>query len=369
MPCPAGAVPRPLFSSTSVKIAALLLLAGAALTARGQEPKQETQQDPQTSPTTRLTVQSQLVFVPTAVQTGKGQPIYGLTADDFVVEDNGVRQHPRLDESGTVQPLSIVVAVQCSRSAWAEAQKMRGLTTMVDSIIGGAPAEVAVVQFGTGEDLLSKFETDPDRRTAAINQLAPCEDGGNTIYDAVEYAGQLLEAHKAKGRRVVLLVSETRDHGSEAKAEHVAEQLARSNIVVDALTFSPFRDEQVDALQYKRDSSLLNPAALIYTIIQALRTNAPKTLARMSGGEYMNFATGKGFDRELLTLANHVNNYYVLSFVPRFPADAEGSMMAQPGMHDLKVTVTKYPDAKVRHRESYWAQGITETPAPAPQKP
>ncbi|HEY4358710.1 MAG TPA: VWA domain-containing protein [Acidobacteriaceae bacterium] len=350
----------------------LFLFAGTIISASAQEPKQEPQpQDAaQNSQTTRLTVQSQLVFVPTAVQTGKGAPIYGLTADDFVIEDNGIRQRPRLDESGTVQPLSIVVAVQCSREAWAEAQKMRGLSTMVDAIIGGAPAEVAVIQFGTGEDLLSKFETDPNRRTAALNQLAPCEDGGNTIYDAVEYAGQVLEAHKAKGRRVVLLVSETRDHGSEVKAEHVVEQLARSNIVVDALTFSPFRDEQVGALKYERQSSLLNPAALIYTIIQSLRTNAPKTLARMSGGEYMNFATGKGFDRELLTLANHVNNYYVLSFVPHFPADTEGSMMAQPGLHDLRVTVTKYPDAKIRHRESYWAEGIKETPPPAePPKP
>ena len=60
-------------------------------------------------------MQSQLVLVPTAVQTPKGDEIYGLTADSFLVEDNGVRQRVRLDDSGTVQPLSIVVAVQCSR--------------------------------------------------------------------------------------------------------------------------------------------------------------------------------------------------------------------------------------------------------------
>lgn len=329
------------------RFACLFLLFITAGSSSAQEPEE---------PTTKLQVQSQLVLVPTMVQTSRGDPIYELTADKFIVEDNGVRQQVRLDDSGSVQPLSLVVAVQCSRSAWTEMDKMRGLNTMVDAIIGGAPAEMAVIQFGTGEDLVSKFESAPDRRANALGRLSPCEDGGNTIYDAVEYATQLFDAHKAKGRRIVLLVSETRDHGSEAKVEKVVEELGRSNVVVNSVAFSPFRDEQVNAAQYKGQSSILNPASLIYTVIQALRKNASKELARLSGGEYINFASQKGFDKSLVYLANHVNNYYMLSFQPRFPADAQGSQLAQPGLHSIRVTVPEYSSARIRHRESYWAE-------------
>ncbi len=320
---------------------------------------QEPPQIPDDQSTARLQLGTQLVFVPTTVRTKKGETIYGLGADKFVIEDNGVPQQVRLDDSGQVQPISLVVVFQCSRGAIAEMDKLKGLPIMVDELIGDAPAEVAVVKFGSGEDLVSGFVTTPERREAALNSLAPCEDKDATVYDAVEYAGQILDAHHAKGRRAVLLISETRDHGSEAKAEHVIEQLSRSNIVLESVSFSPFRDEQVDSIRGGGTPSALNPIALIQAAVQALRTNAPKTLARLSGGEYINFATQKSFDKGLLTLGNHVNNYYVLSFRPTFPANAAGSSQAQPGLHDLTVKVPLYPDAKLGHRSSYWAEGLT----------
>lgn len=305
-------------------------------------------------------MQSQLVFVPTTVRTRKGETIYDLSADKFIIEDNGIPQQVRLDDSGQIEPLSLVVVFQCSRGVVEEMNKLRGLPIMVDEIIGDASAEVAVVKFGTGEDLVSKFVATPERREAALNSLSPCEDKDATIYDAVEYAGQILEAHHAKGRRAILLISETRDHGSDAKAEHVIEQLTRSNIVLEAVSFSPFRDEQVDALKHPGSTSAAGEViSLIQAAIQSLRTNAPKTLARFSGGEYINFASQKSFDKGLLTLGNHANNYYALSFRPTFPADATGSSLAQPGLHNLTVKVPLYPDAKLGHRSSYWAEGVT----------
>ena len=60
-----------------------------------------------------------------------------------------------------------------------------------------------------------------------LQGLRPCQDGEANIYDAVEYATQLLETRKASGRRAILLISETRDHGSEAHAEKVIEALNR----------------------------------------------------------------------------------------------------------------------------------------------
>jgi hypothetical protein len=259
-----------------------------------------------------------------------------------------------------------VVVAQCSRTAWRETGKLDGLATMVDAMIGGAPAEMAVIQYGTGEELVSPFVRDADAREKAIHRLGPCDDdNGVTTYDAVEYAQQVLEAHHAKGRRAILLISETRDHGSQTKAETVVEELGRSNIVLDALSFSPLRDETIDDdLKHGGTTSLLNPVSLVYAVVQAMRKNAPKELARMSGGEYLNFQTGKKADRELQGLANHVHNEYQLSFVPRFPAPEGGAatqatLQAFAGLHNITVKVPNYPDATLKHRGSFWVDAPT----------
>ena len=316
-------------------------------------------------PPTTLQVQSQLVLVPTTAETSKGEVLYGLKASQFLTEDNGVRQEVRLeDTTDDARPLSLVVVVQCSRSAEREFPKLRGIATMITALVGEAPTDTAVVQFGTGEELLSGFTRNPSARDSALSKLAPCDDIGDTIFDAVDYANTLLDSHHAPGRRVILLISETRDHGSETKPQEVIRALGRSNTVVDTVSFSPVKSQLIDELEHGSPAGdSINLLPLVVMSVEATRKNAPKEFAALSGGEYINFTTQRGFDRSLDTLSNHVHNYYLLSFVPKFPADAQGSHAATPGLHRLSVKVPDYPSATVRHRESYWANSLAAEPA------
>ena len=302
--------------------------------------------------TPTITVQSQLVLVPTEVRTKKGDTIYGLQADDFTIEADGVPQRVRLDESGAPVPLSLVVLVQCSRTAFREGPKIKGLSTMVDAIVGGAPAQVAVVDFGAQLEMLTNLTADPDQREKAFAELQPCDDDpGDSIFDAVAFANRLLDHHHATGRRVILLVSETRDHGSKEKPADVIAGLNRSNTVVDAVSFSPGRESLLEDLK-SSDGATGGVIGLALTAVQALRKNAPKEFARETGGEYVRFASENAFDQGLNTLANRVHNGYQLSFVPHFPPGSPG---AAPGLHSVAVKVAKYPDAVLKHRGSYWS--------------
>ena len=331
----------------SLCLALTLLISRAPLGAQQESPAPQ-------APKSTFTVQTQLVLVPTEVRTKKGDTIYGLHADDFTVEADGVPQRVRLDETGNPVPLSLVVMVQCSRTAFREGPKIKGLATMVDAIVGGAPAQVAVADFGTEPELLTTLTADPARRDAAFSKLQPCDDdGGDTIFDAISYANGLLEKHNAPGRRVILLVSETRDHGSQEKASKIVEALNRTNTVVDAVAFSPGREDVAEDLKTS-DGAEGGIIGLALMAVQALRKNAPKEFARETGGEYINFSNENGFDRGLNTLANRVHNAYQLSFVPHFPPGSPGS---QPGLHTVKVKVDKYPDAVLKHRESYALTG------------
>ena len=106
--------------------AGLLCLSLSALALAQQQPVAPA--DPQQPYT--LQTGAKLVLVPSTVSL-KGQVIYGLKADQFRITDNGVPQPVTLDENADGLGLSLVVAVQCSRMAVMEYEKLQGLPSLV----------------------------------------------------------------------------------------------------------------------------------------------------------------------------------------------------------------------------------------------
>ncbi len=311
-------------------------------------------------PAQTLSIQSNIVLVPTSIQTKHGDMLYGLKPDQFVVEDNGVRQTIHIDEDTDALGLSLVVAVQCSRSAIMEFAKLKGLATMIDAIAGGAPREIALVSYGTEPTLLGEFSSDPDKLASAIQDLQPCTDDPNAAtLDAVAYSTALLDGRNNHFRHAILLISETRDHGSHTKPEKVVASLGRTNTVVDSVAFSPGKTEILNDLRYGGGSG---PIGLLFMAVNAIKHNAPKELSSLSGGEYINFTTQKGFDRSLGTLSNHIHNYYLLSFQAQATSTSPSTPAASvSGFHAITVKVPDYPDARIRARESYWAGAAPDT--------
>jgi VWFA-related protein len=333
----------------------LLLPAVAGAQPTPQQPTSQQQQPTPQQPDSQgytLRTEANVVLVPTTVQTKHGEMIYELKPEQFVVEDNGVRQEIHVDQDTDALGLSLVVVVQCSRAAGFEYTKLQGIAAMVDDVAGGAPREIAVVTYGSAPLLLGRFSSNVDDMVHALGKLEPCEDSDAATLDAVDYATRLLDARKNHYRHAILLISETRDHGSEKKPEKVIAALGRTNTVVDAVAFSPGRTEIINDLHYGGGSG---PIGLLVMAVNALKKNAAKELAALSGGEYINFTTQKGFDNGLHQLANHVHNYYLLSFQPHTEANGE----LAPGMHGIRVRVPDYPDAKIRFRESYFAGDIS----------
>ncbi|NYF91624.1 VWA domain-containing protein [Tunturiibacter empetritectus] len=305
-------------------------------------------QAPADSQSYTLKTQSNVVLIPTTVQTKHGEMIYELKPEQFVVEDNGVPQAVRVDEDTDSLGLSLVVVVQCSRAAGYEYPKLSGLGSMIDGIAGDAPREVAIVTYGSAPLLLGKFSNNVDAMSRALSQLEPCDDPEASTLDAVAYATKLLEARQNHYRHAILLISETRDHGSTAKPAEVVAALGRTNTVVDSVAFGPGKTEVMSDLKYGGGSG---PIGLLVMAVNALKKNAAHELAALSGGEYINFTTQRGFDEGLHQLSNHVHNYYLLSFQPHAEANGEPAS----GMHRIRVKIPDYPEARIRFRESYFA--------------
>jgi VWFA-related protein len=299
---------------------------------------------------TTLRSQSNIVLIPALVKDQHGEIVYGLEAKDFIVEDDGVEQSVRLDEAPEGQPISLVIAIQRGRRADYEFARMRGLKSMLEPIFALGTARVALVEFDSQVNLTRPFTKDESVVDADLNSLQP-GDNGAAILDAVSYSITMLRQEPDDRQRVLLLISEQRDHGSLAKIDDTVAAIGQSNAVMYALAFSPTISNILDT---ERGNNLneMHPGpdllAPIVMTVQAMRKNVPKTIASMTGGEYELFATRKKFEVRMNDFDNHLHSRYLLSFAPRSP---------HSGMHQIRVRLKEPRNRTVLARSSYWAEG------------
>jgi VWFA-related protein len=298
---------------------------------------------------TTLRAQSNIVLVPALIKDQQGGIVYGLQAQDFIVEDDGVEQPVRLDETPEGQPISLVVAIQRGRRAYAEFPRIQGLKSMLDPLFALGTAHVAVVEFDSQAELIRNFTQDQRLVEDDLRNLQPGDDGAS-ILDAVAYSVNLLKKQPDDHLRVLLLISETRDHGSKVKIDDTVEAIGQSNAVMYALAFSPSLSNILDTGRGTNRNEMHNGVDILdlaYRTAQAMRKNVPSTVASMTGGEYELFATRKKFEVRMNDFTNHLHSRYLLSFAPRSP---------HPGLHQIRVRVKGAADATVLARTSYWAQ-------------
>lgn len=293
--------------------------------------------------------QSNLVFVPALVRDADGHAVYSLHADDFVVEDNGVPQTVHLDEEAEPQPLSVMVAIQTGRRAWREFGRMQGLNSMLGPVLDQPDSQVAIVTFDSGIDVAQDFTGDASRTEATLEKLQ-AGDSGAVILDTVSYCVKLLNKVPEGRQRVLLLISETRDHGSHiAKIDDIVGLIGDSNVTVYALVFSPSLSNVLDTERGTNKDEMNPMPDLLAPLImarQAMKKNIPKAIAQQTGGEYELFETRNRFEARMVDFTNHLHSRYLLSFEPRGP---------KPGLHQLRVRTSKPGKMTVLARGSYWA--------------
>lgn len=302
-------------------------------------------------PALTFRARTNLVSIPTLVQSTNGEPVFGLTVKDFLITDNGVEQKRiTLDADTDSAPMSLVVLVETGRAAVDEFYKLQGLPTMLDALTGETPHRIAVVAFDSEPHLLQDFTPHTQPVARALHSIQP-GDGGAAILDAVWYAADMLQDEPKQNQRTILLISETRDHGSRTPIKAVIQKINSGNTIVTTLTFAPARTELLNDLKHGGGKGLIEPIILA---IQALRKNTAATIPQMTGGEYLRFNNSKGLDGKIGLLANHVHNRYLLSFQPQNPT---------PGLHLLRVQL-RNPDigATILARASYWAESPADPP-------
>ena len=307
------------------------------------EPPQPFPQPDQAAPTLRVTTNE--VLVPTLVERHGGGVVYGLKPSDFVLQDNGVAQKIRVQEEMDTAPVSLVVAVEEGGVSALEFDKLAKLGPLLDLFLSDHQSQAALVGFDSTPHLIQDFTNASDDVGDALKHLEP-GDGGDAILDTVSYAVDLLENQPKEFRRVLLLVSEERDHGSKhTRAEQLVEKIGRSDVLVLSISFSPSRAELLHDMKDSGDERTMSLISSLAMIVQAFKKNVSREIAHLSGGEYTTFTGDKGFEARVVDAAKHVRNRYLITFSPSNPT---------PGLHTIRVKTAQDYGARIVARSNYW---------------
>lgn len=296
--------------------------------------------------------QSNVVFVPVLVKDSSGQIIYGLNSGDFVVEDDGVAQTVHMDDAPDAQPLWLVIVIQKGRRANYEFERIRTLATMLEPLFASGKTKVALVEFDSGVKTVRDYTSNFNLIEDDLEKLKP-GDNGAAILDAAFLSEKLLERTPDGTQRALLLISETRDHGSVFRKDidEVVRALGNKNTVVTTLAFSPSLSNILDTGRGKNKDEMKALPDLLAPFkvgAAALKKNTPRTLAAMTGGEYEPFSSERSFEARMTAFTNHLESRYQLSIQPKNP---------HPGLHQIRVRLKNPSNDIVLARTSYWAEG------------
>ena len=337
----------------SLALCALAIFAAAtpAATAQKLPPIEPPQPMPSAqSDTTTLRVTATEVLVPTLVEKRDGGVVYGLKPSDFVLEDNGMPQKIRVQEEMDTAPVALVVAVEQGGVSVLEFDKLAKLGPLLDLFLTDPRSQAALMGFDSRPHLIHDYTHSSADINDSLNHLDP-GDGGAAILDTVSSAVDLLETQPKEFRRVLLLISEERDHGSKhTKPAQLIQKIGGSDVLVLSVSFSPALAELThdvkDDVVGNGDQPTMSMLSTLIMAIKAFKKNITKEVAEMSGGEYTTFTGDKRFQQRVVDAAKHMRNRYLITFSPSDPS---------PGLHTIRVKTAVDYGARIVARANYWS--------------
>src|ERR1700730_881075 len=333
------------------------------------KPGMDVQQAPKDMP--KVKVQVALVNTPVTVRDSRGEMVHNLEARDFQITDNGVAQQiSHFDMGG--DPISLVILIETSSRIEALLPQGRKTGIPFTQTVMGPTGEAAVVGFNDSVDKLQDFTTNSDLIEDTIAHLGQ-GTSGSKLYDAMAVGVEMLSgrpqatADKPGRRRVLMILSEATNAGSEAKLGEVLRQAQLANVTIYSVGLSTTRAE----LQAKPKDTRpqitppgtfpmpappgtvrtptseetpygnidLMPAAVwaVQHIHDQVKDHALEVAATATGGTHLSTFKDRSIEKAIDEIGGELHSQYTISYTPS-GSDAVG-------YHEIKVNIAR-KDAK-----------------------
>jgi len=330
----------------------------------------------------RVKVRVALVNTPVTVRDGRGDMVHNLEARDFQVTDNGATQQiTHFDLGG--DPISMVILIETSSRIAPLLPEVRKTGILFTQAVMGPTGEAAVVGFNDSVDKLQDFTTNAGLIENTIAHLGP-GTSGSKLYDAMAVGVEMLSgrpqatADKPGRRRVLMILSEATDAGSEAKLGEVLRQAQLANVTIYSVGLSTTRAElqakpkdkrpqitppgtfpmpappgtvQTPTSEENRYGNIDLMAAAVWAvqhIHDQVKDHALEVAAAATGGEHLSTFKDRSIEKAIDEIGGELHSQYTISYTPT------GSDAA--GYHEIKVNVLRHDakNLKVRARPGYY---------------
>lgn len=302
-----------------------------------------------------------------------GEMMLDLNQNDFHVFDNGVEQKINHFDLGG-EPLSIVLVVQTSSQLEGTLPAIRQAGIVFTQTVMGKTAEAAVLGYDDRVNVLQPFTMDQDDVQNALNHLH-VNYAGMRLYDAMARGIQMLDDRPTYQRRILMVIGEPRDAGSENKLGGVLRNAELANVTIYSVSISvtgadlrqpaeqyepaqigppgtypvptpnmkPPTPEMEEAVQPN-----MNLGALLVWLVKTgqnvLGQDSLKLASAATGGLGVNVLHEKNFQKAIDDIGGELHAEYNIGYRPSED---------KTGYHDIRVTVAK-KGVKVRTRPGYY---------------
>ena len=353
----------------------LVTLIGGLLAAQQQTPPQPSQA-PADQPPSRITTTVTNVVAPVVVFDGNDNYVAGIRPDQFRLFDNNKEQNIHVDEAFI--PISLVIAIQSNSEVDGILPQINKIGNLVGPQILGQQGEAAVIAFDHRVMVKQDFTSDPDKITQAVKKIQSGSMSAALI-DAVDQGVKMLRTRPPNRRRIILLISESRDQGSINKGRDVLIELQMNNVTLYSVPMSRLVGKLTAPAPYPRldqNPPAANPmpmgkAATPTSVMQAYGTDGNSAqfvpllmeiykdakgffkatpieiFTKGTGGSEYNFYGGRGLEQAINRIGEELHSEYTISYAPNNPEEG--------GFHSIRIDVMGHPEVRrVQTRPGYW---------------
>jgi len=137
-----------------------------------------------------------------------------------------------------VSPVSLVVLIQASAISAPALARIERVGGLIKPLVIGARGQAAVMEFDDELRLRTDFTTDSGAISAAFLGIHSRSIRTAHLLDAVLEGVKMLDTRPPNNRRVMLILSESRDRGSKANLKTAMEMAQRAGVVIYTATYS-----------------------------------------------------------------------------------------------------------------------------------
>jgi VWFA-related protein len=312
-----------------------------------------------------------------------------LEAKDFLLTDHGVPQTiSHFDVGG--DPISLVVLFETSSRVAPLLPAVQKTGILITETILGPNGEAAIVGFNDTIDKLLPFTRSADEIQSSVWHLQ-ASTSGSRLYDAMGVGVEMLTGLPEPGsttqgrRRVLLVVSEATDNGSQSKLGEVLRKAQLANVTIYSVGLSttrallqaepkqthtdiappgtyplppipgkpPVPEEEDPRLNNNLDLMALAVWAVSH-IADRVSAHALEVAAVATGGAHFATFKDRTMEKALDEIGGELHTQYTLGYAPTGTSDT--------GYHEIKVSLvdSKYKNLRIRSRPGYYVASAEE---------